>query len=70
MPLCQTNPLLPSVTRQENVTEYWWKGSTSAAVPPTSTSDIVGQHHKIGGIAFGTALIEINKMHACIHYQL
>lgn len=30
------------------VMEYWWAGSTSAAILPTSTSDIVSQHHKIG----------------------
>jgi len=41
----QTPPLLPSVTWQLNVMEYWWKGSTSSATPPTSTSDIVGQRN-------------------------
>ena len=30
--------------------EYGWEGSTSTAIPPTSSSDIVGQHNKIGGI--------------------
>ena len=43
MPFCQTAPLLTSVTQQQNVMEYWWEGSTSTAVPPTSTSDIAGQ---------------------------
>jgi len=42
------------------VTEYWWEGSTSTAVPPTSASDAMGQHHKIGGIIFGAALIFSN----------
>ena len=38
-------PLLPSVTQQQRVTEYWWEGSACPAVPPTSTSDAVG-HRK------------------------
>ena len=54
---CQTAPLLPSVTRQQNVMGYRWEGSTSIATPPTSASDVVGQHHKIGGIPFGAALV-------------
>ena len=57
MLLCQTAPLLLSVIGQQNVTEYWWEGPTSTAVTPTSTSDIVGQHNKIGGITFGSALV-------------
>ena len=32
--------------------EYWWEGSTSTAVPPTSASDVVGLHHKLGSITF------------------
>ena len=28
IPLCQTAPFLPSVAQQQNVTEYWWEGST------------------------------------------
>lgn len=36
--------------------EYWWEGSTSAAIPPPSASDIVGQSNKAGGISFGAAL--------------
>ena len=35
VPTCQTAPLLPSVTQQQNGTEYLWEGSTSTAVPPT-----------------------------------
>ena len=50
-------PLLPSDTQQQYVREYWWEGSTSIAIPPTSTSDIVGQYNKIGGITFRAALI-------------
>jgi len=34
--------LLPSVIQQQHVMEYWWEGSTSTAIPPTSTSDVVG----------------------------
>jgi len=52
-PFCQTAPLLPSVTWQQNVREYWWEDSDSTAIPPTSASDIVGQHNKIGDITFG-----------------
>ena len=32
MPFCQTAPLLPSVTQQQCVMEYWWEGSTSAII--------------------------------------
>ena len=31
-PVFQTAPLLPSVTQQQNVIEYWWEGSTSTAI--------------------------------------
>jgi len=53
---CQT-PLLPPVSQPQNVTEYWWEGSASTAIPPTLASDVVGQHNKIGGITFEAALI-------------
>jgi len=56
MPFCQTALLLPSVAWQQNLTEYWWEGSTSAAIPPISAFDITGQHNK-GGIMFRLALI-------------
>ena len=56
-PFCETASLLPTVTQQLNVTEYWWEGLTSTAIPSTSTSDIMGQHNKTGGITFGAALI-------------
>ena len=55
---CQTAPLLPSVTRQQHGTGYWWEGSTSTAVPPPSASDVVGGRHETGGITFGAALIK------------
>ena len=54
---CHTASLLPSVTWQQNVTEYWWEGSVSTVIPPTSASDVVGQHNKIEGITFRAALI-------------
>ena len=54
---CQTSPLLSSVTQQQHEMEYWWEVSVSIAIPPRSTSDIVDQHHKIGDITFGAALI-------------
>ena len=50
MPFCQITPLLPSVTQQQHVMEYCQEGSTSAAILPTSTSDIMGHQNKIGGI--------------------
>lgn len=49
--------LLPCVTWQQNVMGYWWEGSTSTAVPPTSTSDVVGQRNKIEGSTLGAALV-------------
>ena len=56
-PFCQTIPLLPSVTWQQNVMKYWWEGSVSTVIPPTSASYIVGQHNKIGDITFGAYLL-------------
>lgn len=57
-PLPQTAPLLPSVTRQQNVVDYWRESSTSTAIPPLSASDIVGQRNTIGGITFGAANVQ------------
>jgi len=48
----------PNVTEYYSL-EYWWEGSASAALPPTSTSDVMGQHHNIGGITFGATLIYV-----------
>jgi len=62
--ICQTAPLLPSVTQQQNGTDYWWEGSTHAAIPPTSASDVVGQHNKIEGIAFGAALMKSSYLNS------
>ena len=54
---CQTAPLLSSVARQQNLTEYWQEGSTSTAISPTSAADIVDQHNKIGVINFRATLV-------------
>jgi len=45
MSFCQTAPLLPSVTRQQNVTRSWWECSTSTAIAPICASDVMGQHN-------------------------
>ena len=45
-------PLLPSVTQQRHIVEHQWEDSTSTATVLTSTSDIMGQHKKTGGITF------------------
>jgi len=57
MPFCQSAPLLPSVTGQQNIMACWWKGSSTTAMPPTSAFAIVGQCSKMEGITFGAALI-------------
>jgi len=56
---CHFIPLLPSVTGQQNVVEYWWEGSASTATSPTSTSNIVSQRNKIWGTTLRAALIDI-----------
>jgi len=38
--------------------EYWWEGSTSTDITPTSASDVTGQHNKIGGITVRATLKE------------
>ena len=50
-------PLLPSVVWQQSVMEYCWEGLTSAAIPPTSTSDLLGQRDRIGGITSRAAFL-------------
>ena len=70
-PYCQSAPLLPSVTWQQNGVEYWWECSASTAISPSSTADVMGQHNKIWGITFRAGLIdyiylgEITKCHVC-----
>jgi len=41
--------------------EYWWEGSAPTAIPPTSASDVMGQHNKIGDISFEAALVICQK---------
>ena len=53
-PFCQTAPLLPSVTWQQHGT----------AVPPTSTSDNLGQGNKMGYITLQAALRYDKQKHA------
>ena len=60
--ICQTVPLLPSVTWQLHVSEYCREGLSSTVIPPTSASDIVSQYSKIGGIIAGVALYERKKV--------
>jgi len=57
MLFCQTAPLLPSVTQQQNTIEYWWEDSTSTVTQPASTSDVMDLHNKLGGIVFGATFI-------------
>ena len=42
---------------QQQVMGCWWEGSISTAI--LSISDTVGQHHKIGGIPSGEALVYV-----------
>jgi hypothetical protein len=42
---------------QQNLTDYWQEGSTSTAISPTSTSDVMAQHNKIGDFNFEVTLI-------------
>ena len=65
MSFCQTAPLLPSVTQQQHVMEERQEGLTSTAMPATSTSDVMGQHNKIGGITFGATLTFIYYQKGC-----
>jgi len=58
---CETAPLLPPVTWQQDVTGYRWEGSSSITIPPTSVSDVMGQHNIIRGITFRAAPIQLLK---------
>ena len=60
--LCQSAPLLPFVTRQQNVMGYWWKGSNPTAIPPTSASGAMDQHHERRGTTFRAALVTVLPM--------
>jgi len=46
-----------AINMQQHVMGYCWEGSASTAIPPKSTSDIVGWHNKIGDVTFGASLI-------------
>ena len=59
MPLLHTHF---HVRWQQNLTKYWQKGSTSTTISPTSTSDAMGQHNKIGDVAFQTALASLSHL--------
>ena len=60
MLFCQTAPLLPSVSQQQNVTEYWWD---QTAIALTSISDTVVWCNKMGGITFEAAFINDHFSH-------
>ena len=53
MPFCPTASLLPSVTQQQNIMKYCQEHSASTVIAPPSASDIIGQHKRLGDIAFG-----------------
>ena len=41
--------------------EYSQEVSSSTGISPTSASDNMGQHNKIGGITFGEAILVFRK---------
>ena len=63
MPFCQTAPWLPSARLQQNVTEYWWGGTSSTALPPASAFGVIGRHSKTEDITAGAALLFFNYMY-------
>ena len=68
IPFCHTAPLLTFCCCVTEGTGYWWEGSNSTAVPPTSTPNTGGQHWKIGSVTFRAALVYyILKVH-CKRY--
>lgn len=69
MPFHQAVPLLSIC--QQNLTEYWWKGSTSTAIPSISTCNVMGQHKKNRTHYFGNGLCikALTKWHT-INYSL
>ena len=44
------------MTQQQHVMQYWWEGSASTAILPTSASDFVGQD-LLGRITFEVASV-------------
>ena len=57
MPFCQTAPLLPPVSWQQHVMEYWRESPSSIAIPLASVFDVMGQVNKTEGITFKAAFI-------------
>ena len=49
-------PLCCHLSHGNNVMGYWWEGSASATIPPSSASDVLGPHNKTGGVSFGAGL--------------
>lgn len=50
--------------------EYWWEGSVSTAIPPTSIPDVVGQHVEIGCITFREVFVILfRKQKGLIEFQ-
>ena len=47
----------PSIAQQQHLIEYWPDSSSATAMTPTSISDTVGQHNKIGSITFKAAFL-------------
>jgi len=46
-PFCQIAPLLPPVTQQQNVMEYFWEDSAATTISPSSASDIMDRNKKL-----------------------
>lgn len=53
-----------TVTMWNGVLEYWWERPTSAATPPISASDVMGQHNETRGIIF--RVFSLNVIHTGI----
>ena len=62
-------PDCPSVGHR-NVMECQQEDSTSTAVLPVSSSDVMGQHNKIGSISFWAALIVYWSFPECFNAHL
>jgi len=63
-PFCHAAPPLSAVaatlSRQQHVMGYWWEGSVSSAISPTSTCNVVVLRYKRRRINFKAALIFSN----------
>ena len=60
-PFCQSAPLRPFVTWQQNVMEYWQEGWATTVILPITVYDIVGRHNQIGSLTFGVTLMLFQK---------